>query len=44
MQLLNDARLGLRMMRKRPLFALVATISLAIGVGATTTIFSVFNA
>ena len=44
MRLIDDARFGLRMMRQRPLFALVATISIAIGVGATTTIFSVFNA
>jgi predicted permease len=44
MRLFDDARLGLRMMRQRPLFALVATVSIAIGVGATTTIFSVFNA
>ena len=44
MRLFDDTRYSLRLLRQRPLFALVATLSIAIGVGATTTVFSVFNA
>lgn len=37
----RDLTYALRNLRKRPLFALVAVLSLAVGVGATTAIFSV---
>ncbi|HUH13310.1 MAG TPA: ABC transporter permease [Longimicrobiales bacterium] len=41
---LQDLRLALRFLRSRPLFALTAIVSLAIGTGATTAVFSIGNA
>jgi predicted permease len=44
MTLLQDTRYGLRMMIKKPVTSLVAILSLAIGLGASATIFSFVNA
>lgn len=39
--IVQDARYGLRLLKREPGFALVAILTIALGVGATTTLFSV---
>src|SRR6202161_4124044 len=43
-RLLNDGRFGVRQMRKNPAFALTTILTLALGIGATTAIFSLVYA
>lgn len=41
--LLSDLRLGLRNLRSRPLFTLIGALTLGLGIGANTTIFSLVD-
>ncbi|MEO8358685.1 MAG: ABC transporter permease [Vicinamibacteria bacterium] len=42
--LISDLRYGFRMMRKAPMFTAIATLSLALGIGANTALYSVTDA